>query len=463
MFGSAGLIYYDENLSLETSQTLNLMAVMPKRGNDQKLIISNLHCEDTMMKHSIFGFVRVTVSFLVFFSLLCLFTLGMIRAANADTCPNDEFNENTLNSAKWDVFRGSPTVNGRELLLAAKSATRAEIQSKTACSYGTLQTTITSSNWKPQSGPTKQTDTSFGFENFIGANGQCHYAVILVGNGHLGVLRAEPDAQGNCIGDPINQKYIPISNWDAVRTGAGGKINLTLTWTPNWVTLMVNDGGVNNGAATYSGPTDIPAMPLKIRLNADCKAIAGNSGCTSDSDEAYTIDNINSNAITSTNWLSTAECLSNGMEKGYSNYLSSAPSSRGVYSNYLYRYYALTKAYLAISMVNNHVYYQGPDNMLQDEGPLAKWLPRVGCQQPVSPPPLAECLFNWAEANYPSLFSPAGSSTVDIGISNYRYYAASRAYLHLSTGDNHLYYQGPDGALQDEGAIAKWLSQAGCQ
>ena len=168
-------------------------------------------------------------------------------------------------------------------------------------------------------------------------------------------------------------------------------------------------------------------------------------------------------AVPKSNWLASVECLFTGMEKGYAGLLSPANSSLSGYSNYLYRSYGQTNAILAIDRVNNHLNYQGPDKILQDIGPLAKWLPSMGCPQPVSPPPLAECMFNWAEKNYPGLFSPSGSSTVDSGVSNYRYYSATRAYLQLSMDDNHLYYQGPDGAKQDEGAIAKWLSQAGCQ
>ena len=157
----------------------------------------------------------------------------------------------------------------RILMLAGISGTRAEIQSRTVCQYGVLHTSITSSNWKSQSVPIE--DSSFGFEHFTGTNGKCHYAVHFVANGNLGLLRAVPKTDGSCEGDPPpeNQKYIPITNWDSVRNGARGRIDITLIWTPTEVTLSVSDGGRNIGLASYTGEV-IPTIPLKIRLNANC-------------------------------------------------------------------------------------------------------------------------------------------------------------------------------------------------
>ncbi len=235
--------------------------------------------------------VQGIVLFLKIHPIIFLLVLGMTQTASASTCIYDEFNGNSFDLVKWDVFKGHPAVSGGNLSLAAESGSRSEIQSKTVCPYGTLQATITSSNWKPQSEHID--DSSFGFEHFTGTNGQCHYAVHLNANGHLGILRAVPDAQGNCSGDPTIQRYIQISNWDAVRTGADGKINITIIWTSNSVTLRVNDGRSNSGEASYTGSTDIPAIPLKIRLNANCKArMVGDPECNSDIDEAYNLDYI---------------------------------------------------------------------------------------------------------------------------------------------------------------------------
>ena len=73
------------------------------------------------------------------------------------------------------------------------------------------------------------------------------------------------------------------------------------------------------------------------------------------------------------------------------------------------------------------------------------------------------CLFNWGEKNYPALFAPAGASMQAWSVYTYRHYAGTNAYLGVSSADDHVYYLGPDGHMQDEGALSHWLPVAGCQ
>lgn len=73
-----------------------------------------------------------------------------------------------------------------------------------------------------------------------------------------------------------------------------------------------------------------------------------------------------------------------------------------------------------------------------------------------------ECLLNWAEASYPDLFAPPGAVTQVQGFYTYRYYSNSYSYLGISSANNHLYYMGSDGILQDEGDWSLWLTTAGC-
>lgn len=81
---------------------------------------------------------------------------------------------------------------------------------------------------------------------------------------------------------------------------------------------------------------------------------------------------------------------------------------------------------------------------------------------PASP---TECLFNWAESSYPSLFAPAGATTQLAAPYAYRHYTQTNAYLGTSSTDNHLYYLGPasGNALLDAGLVSGWLATAGCQ
>jgi len=74
-----------------------------------------------------------------------------------------------------------------------------------------------------------------------------------------------------------------------------------------------------------------------------------------------------------------------------------------------------------------------------------------------------DCLFNWAEKNYPSLFAPARSPSGVWSVYSYRYYSATNAYLGVSVADNHVYYMGADGNLQDVGPLSQWLPLAACQ
>lgn len=77
----------------------------------------------------------------------------------------------------------------------------------------------------------------------------------------------------------------------------------------------------------------------------------------------------------------------------------------------------------------------------------------------------ADCLFSWAEQQYPSLLSPAGATSGTLGDYYYRHYSNTNAYLATSSADNHLYYLGPatGNVIADLGALSNWLPQAGCQ
>lgn len=77
----------------------------------------------------------------------------------------------------------------------------------------------------------------------------------------------------------------------------------------------------------------------------------------------------------------------------------------------------------------------------------------------------SDCLFDWAEKNYPTLFSPALGSTNSQSLLPYyfRFYADQKAYLGISSKDNHIYYLPANGVLKDVGYAYDLLEQSGCK
>jgi hypothetical protein len=83
----------------------------------------------------------------------------------------------------------------------------------------------------------------------------------------------------------------------------------------------------------------------------------------------------------------------------------------------------------------------------------------------VNPVParLVDCLFNWAEKQYPLLLVPAGVPTQSFAPYAYRFYWYTGVYTGVSAADNHVYFLGRDGALQDLGNLSDWLARAACR
>ena len=77
----------------------------------------------------------------------------------------------------------------------------------------------------------------------------------------------------------------------------------------------------------------------------------------------------------------------------------------------------------------------------------------------------ADCLFNWAERTYPTLFAPAGAASSTSSPYYFRYYTQTQTYLGTSSADNHVYYLGPlsSNSILDVGAASTWYATSGCQ
>jgi triacylglycerol lipase len=76
--------------------------------------------------------------------------------------------------------------------------------------------------------------------------------------------------------------------------------------------------------------------------------------------------------------------------------------------------------------------------------------------------PNIECLLNWAQTFYPSLFSPPVPGLQFSAPYTYRHYPDTNAYVGVSSADNDVYYLGSDGVLQDVGDLSIWLKESGC-
>lgn len=77
---------------------------------------------------------------------------------------------------------------------------------------------------------------------------------------------------------------------------------------------------------------------------------------------------------------------------------------------------------------------------------------------------LSDCLFNWAESHYATLFAPAGAASATWDVYYYRYYASQMAYLGSATADGQVYYMAPatGGVATSVGSLSGWLAVAGC-
>lgn len=74
------------------------------------------------------------------------------------------------------------------------------------------------------------------------------------------------------------------------------------------------------------------------------------------------------------------------------------------------------------------------------------------------------CLLAWAEQTYADILAPPDGQTLTAPPFRYRHYAATQAYVGISTDDWHLYYLGPlsSNMPMDLGPVDDWLTRSGC-
>jgi serralysin len=88
-------------------------------------------------------------------------------------------------------------------------------------------------------------------------------------------------------------------------------------------------------------------------------------------------------------------------------------------------------------------------------------LDELGATTLYGAPRTTECLFNWAQATYPSLFAPASTTAVSAPYV-YRFYSGTNSYLAVNVTDQNVYYQAPGGTPVSQGTKASWLTTSGC-
>ena len=252
---------------------------------------------------------------------------------------------------------------------------------------------------------------------------------------------------GTSGGTSLANQTISYGTAPTVVVGGTGTVSATGGTSGNPVTFTSQTTGV----CTISGNT-VTGVTVGICTIAANQAGNANYNAAPQVTQSFTVR-------PGSQTLAPTDCLLNWAEQNYPGLFAPAGATTAVSGIYTYRHYSATNAYVGVSSVDGHVYYLGPDGVMQDEGTLYNWLPKASC--PVPTP--TDCLFNWAETNYPSLFAPAGATTTVSGGYTSRYYSGTNAYLRVSSTDNHVYYMGSDGVMQDEGPLSNWLPLAGCQ
>ena len=73
------------------------------------------------------------------------------------------------------------------------------------------------------------------------------------------------------------------------------------------------------------------------------------------------------------------------------------------------------------------------------------------------------CLFDWAEDQYPTALLPRRIATETLSPYRYRSYASQSVFVAYSASDAHLYFLAPPSPVVDLGLASGWSRQAGCR
>jgi len=154
-------------------------------------------------------------------------------------------------------------------------------------------------------------------------------------------------------------------------------------FNPNPITLNVGDSvnWVNQDGVIHSTTQDANLWSSDLASGESFSFMFNNPGtytyfCRFHPFMRGTID------VSSQGTIDPILCLSSWVESNYSQFFAPAGNvSLLTFPPYTYRYYSATNSYLAVSSVDNHVYYMfGSDGIIHDAGPLSDWLNTSGCR-----------------------------------------------------------------------------------
>lgn len=168
--------------------------------------------------------------------------------------------------------------------------------------------------------------------------------------------------------------------------------SVTLEWSTTGAlvcsaTVVVAANGIDDITGTRRGwvgsvPTS-GKLALKVGLPTEytlsCQGLVGGAVNPDDSTKKVTV-NVNPPTAKQIN------CLFDWAEKTYPDLLSPAPAATQFPEvnkypyYYTYRTYKNTGVSVGVSSLDNHVYYLGPDHILNDLGELWVWLGKSSCQ-----------------------------------------------------------------------------------
>ena len=180
----------------------------------------------------------------------------------------DEFLEPKL-SSDWIEVKGSPYIDEGKLILIDS-----EVQSVAEYSEGVLIINIKSPDFKNITDPVF-TDGSVAVEIWNGLNNSCHYGIGFKPNGHVFILKSQPNGNNDCSqqsagiadrlpGDPKYQEFYSIENWDSFVESNLDTVSVRITWNNQETTIYISDGTYIDQTISSNLKIDVP---MKIRLN----------------------------------------------------------------------------------------------------------------------------------------------------------------------------------------------------